>query len=80
MDIQAEVKKIIKNHFDVDDAALKPEASFIEDLKADSLALVELTLEFESKFEITIPQDDVVKIRTVQDAISYIEAARAKKS
>ncbi len=79
MDIQAEVKRIIKNHLDVDDAALKPEASFIDDLKADSLGLVELVLEFEETFDIDIPDEDVEKIRTVQDAVSYIES-HVKKS
>ncbi len=48
-------------------------SSFVDDLKADSLDVVELVMEFEDEFEITIPDDDYEKIRTVGDAITYIE-------
>jgi len=48
-------------------------SSFVDDLKADSLDVVELVMEFEDEFEITIPDDDYEKIRTVGDAIDYIE-------
>jgi len=71
-DIPAEVKRIIKEQLDVNDADIKPEASFIDDLGADSLGLVELVLAFEEAFEIDIPDEDTEKIRTVQDAIDYI--------
>ena len=77
-DITAEVKRIIKEQLDVDEASIKTDASFIDDLGADSLGLVELVLAFEEQFEIDIPDEDTEKIRTVQDAISYIEA-HAKK-
>jgi acyl carrier protein len=72
LDISAEVKRIIKEQLDVDEKEIKPEASFIDDLGADSLGLVELVLAFEEAFEIDIPDEDTEKIRTVQDAIEYI--------
>jgi acyl carrier protein len=77
-DIPSEVKRIIKEQLDVDEKDIKPESSFIDDLGADSLGLVELVLAFEEAFEIDIPDEDTEKIRTVQDAISYIEK-HAKK-
>ena len=72
-DIEAEVKAIIKEQLDVNEADIKPESTFIDDLGADSLGLVELVLAFEEKFEIDIPDEDTEKIRTVQDAVSYIQ-------
>ena len=72
-DIPSEVKRIIKEQLDVDEKDIKPESSFIDDLGADSLGLVELVLAFEEAFEIDIPDEDTEKIRTVQDAINYIE-------
>ncbi len=77
-DIPSEVKRIIKEQLDVDEKDIKPESTFIEDLGADSLVLVELVLAFEEAFEIDIPDEDTEKIRTVQDAIDYIER-NAKK-
>jgi len=77
-DIPSEVKRIIKEQLDVDEKDIKPESSFIDDLGADSLGLVELVLAFEEAFEIDIPDEDTEKIRTVQDAIEYIEK-NAKK-
>ena len=78
IDIPSEVKRIIKEQLDVDEKDIKPESSFIDDLGADSLGLVELVLAFEEAFEIDIPDEDTEKIRTVGDAIDYI-AAHAKK-
>ena len=78
IDIPGEVKRIIKEQLDVDEKDIKPESSFIDDLGADSLGLVELVLAFEEAFEIDIPDEDTEKIRTVQDAVSYIES-HAKK-
>jgi acyl carrier protein len=72
-DITAEVKKIIKEQLDVDEADIKAESTFIDDLGADSLGLVELVLAFEEAFEIDIPDEDTEQIRTVQDAVDYIE-------
>ena len=71
-DIAAKVKSIIKDQLDVEEADIKPESTFIDDLGADSLGLVELVLAFEEAFEIDIPDEDTEKIRTVQDAIDYI--------
>jgi len=71
-DIAPQVTKIIKEQLDVEEADIKPEASFIDDLGADSLGLVELVLAFEEAFEIDIPDEDTEQIRTVQDAVDYI--------
>ena len=72
-DITAEVKRIIKEQLDVDEKDIKPESTFIDDLGADSLGLVELVLAFEEAFEIDIPDEETEKIRTVQNAVDYIE-------
>ena len=72
-DVTAEVKRISKEQLDVDEKDIKEESTFIDDLGADSLGLVELVLAFEEAFEIDIPDEDTEKIRTVQDAVSYIE-------
>ncbi len=71
-DITAEVKRIITEQLDVDEGDIKLESTFIDDLGADSLGLVELVLAFEEAFEIDIPDEDTEKIRTVQDAVDYI--------
>jgi acyl carrier protein len=73
-DLEAEVKRIIKEQLDVDEKDIKPEATFIDDLGADSLGLVELVLAFEEAFEIDIPDEDTESIRTVKDAVDYISA------
>jgi acyl carrier protein len=73
MDIAEKVKEIISQQLDVDLAEVKEAASFIDDLGADSLAIVELVLAFEEQFEIDIPDEDTEKIRTVGDAVSYIQ-------
>ncbi len=72
-DIASEVKRLIKQQFDIEEKDIKPESTFIEDLGADSLGLVNLMLAFEEAFEINIPDQETEKIRTVQDAIDYIE-------
>jgi len=68
------VKKIIVEQLGVDDAEVTPEASFIEDLGADSLDTVELVMAFEEEFGIEIPDEDAEKIVTVKDAVEYIKA------
>jgi acyl carrier protein len=73
MDIAEKVKEIVAQQLDVDIAEVKEEAQFIEDLGADSLAIVELVLAFEEQFEIDIPDEDTEKIATVGDAITYIK-------
>ena len=72
-EIESKVKEIIADKLDVDEADVKPEASFTNDLGADSLDTVELIMEFEKSFNITIPDDQAEKIATVGDAIAYIE-------
>jgi acyl carrier protein len=73
MDVTAQVKEIIVDQLGVNDEQVKPEASFIEDLGADSLDTVELVMAFEEKFDIEIPDEDAEKLATVGDAISYLE-------
>ena len=78
-EIADKVKKIVVEHLGVEESKVTLEASFIDDLGADSLGLVELVLAFEEAFEIDIPDEDTEKIRTVQDAITYInQHAKAK--
>ena len=72
--IDAKVKELICQQLEVSEDQLTPQASFTEDLKADSLAVVELVLALEQEFDMEIPDEDTEKIRTVQDAISYIKA------
>ena len=72
-EIESKVKAIIVDKLGVDEAEVKPEASFTNDLGADSLDTVELIMEFEKEFGISIPDDKAEKIATVGDAISYIE-------
>ena len=72
-DIEAKVKAIIVDKLSVDESEVKNEASFANDLGADSLYTVELIMEFEKQFGITIPEDKSEKISTVGDAIAYIE-------
>ena len=73
-EIESKVKEIICNQLEVSPEQLRPEASFIDDLKADSLAVVELVLALEEQFKIEIPDEDTEKIKTVGDAINYIKA------
>jgi len=72
--IEEKVKEIIVDQLGVDAKEVNQEASFIDDLGADSLDTVELVMAFEEEFDIEIPDDDAEKILTVKDAINYIEA------
>ncbi len=72
-EIAEKVKAIIVDKLGVDAAEVKPEASFTNDLGADSLDQVELIMEFEKAFEIQIPDDQAEKISSVGEAIKYIE-------
>ena len=72
-EVESKVKAIIVDKLGVDEADVKPEASFTNDLGADSLDTVELIMEFEKEFGISIPDDKAEKIATVADAIKYIE-------
>jgi acyl carrier protein len=72
-DIEAKVKDIIINELGVEAEKVTPEASFVEDLGADSLDTVELVMAFEEEFGIEIPDEDAEKMQTVGDAVSYIQ-------
>ncbi|MDR0418664.1 MAG: acyl carrier protein [Prevotellaceae bacterium] len=72
-DVAAKVKAIIVDKLGVDEAEVVTSASFTNDLGADSLDTVELIMEFEKEFGVSIPDEDAEKIATVGDAVSYIE-------
>jgi len=72
-DIENKVKELICTQLEVSSEQLTPSTSFIDDLKADSLAVVELVLALEQEFKITIPEEDTERIKTVGDAIGYIK-------
>jgi acyl carrier protein len=76
-DVAAKVKEIVMNKLGVDDGQITPEASFTNDLGADSLDTVELVMEFEKAFNLQIPDEDAEKIATVGDAIKYIQSKSA---
>ncbi len=73
-DIATRVKNIIVDKLGVDEKEVTPEASFTNDLGADSLDTVELIMEFEKEFNIAIPDDEAEKITCVGDAVKYIES------
>ena len=72
-DLAERVKKIVVEHLDADSSKVDPKASFIDDLGADSLDIVELVMAFEEEFDVEIPDDAAETIQTVGDAISFIE-------
>jgi acyl carrier protein len=72
-DIFARLKKLIVELLEVDETKVTPEASFIDDLDADSLDFIELITAIEDAFGIEIPDEDAGKIQTVQDAVNYIK-------
>lgn len=78
-DIQKKVRDIIAAQLEIHIDKVKPEARFIDDLKADSLAVVELVLALEENFNIEIPDEDTEQIKSVGDAISYIESHQSPK-
>jgi acyl carrier protein len=71
--VEEKVKEIISKQLGVDQAEVTPEASFVEDLGADSLDTVELVMAFEEAFNIEIPDEDAEKITKVKDAVDYIK-------
>ena len=75
--IESKVKAIIVDKVGVEESQVTPEASFTADLNADSLDTVELIMEFEKEFGISIPDEDTQKINTVKDVIDYIEKLQA---
>jgi len=72
-DAQERLRKLIAEQLSVDEEEVIPEASFIEDLNADSLDLVELIMTLEEEFNLKISDEDAENIRTVQDAIDYLQ-------
>lgn len=74
MSIEEKVKNIIVEQLGVDSESVTAEASFIDDLGADSLDIVELVMTMEEEFDLEIPDDDAEKIKTVNDVINYIKA------
>ena len=79
MSVEERVKSIIVDQLGVDTEEVTPDASFVEDLGADSLDTVELIMAFEEEFGVEISDDEAEKIRKVRDAVEYIEK-RAKAS
>ena len=77
--VEQRVKKIVAEQLGVNEAEIKNESSFVEDLGADSLDTVELVMAFEEEFGIEIPDEDAEKITRVKEAVEYIEAHAKKK-
>jgi len=71
--VAEKVKQIIVEQLGVDENQVDPSASFVDDLGADSLDIVELVMAFEEAFDLDIPDDEAEKIKTVKDAVDYIE-------
>jgi acyl carrier protein len=76
-DVFSQVKDVIVEKLSVDADKVTPEASFVDDLGADSLETVELIMGLEDKFGLTIADEDAEKIRTVKDAVDYIASKQA---
>ena len=79
MSVEQRVIEIVCEHLAVNKETVNRNTAFIEDIGADSLDIVELIMELEEEFEITIPDDQAEKIKTVGEAIDYIEREQAKK-
>jgi len=73
MTVEERVKNIIVEQLNVDAESVTPEASFIEDLGADSLDIVELVMTMEEEFDLEIPDEDAEKIKSVGDVITYVQ-------
>ena len=76
MSVAERVKQIIVEQLGVDENQVEPSASFVDDLGADSLDIVELVMAFEEAFDLDIPDEDAEKIKTVKDAVDYIESKK----
>jgi acyl carrier protein len=73
-ELMSRLKEIVVDRLNVEEDQIKPEASFVEDLGADSLDIVELIMGIEEEFDIEIPDEDAEKLATVGDAINYVKA------
>ena len=73
MAVEGTIRKIIVDQLGVDEDEVTLEASFTDDLSADSLDIVELVMAFEEEFDIEIPDEDAEKIQTIGDAVAYLE-------
>ncbi|HLT58772.1 MAG: acyl carrier protein [Limnochordales bacterium] len=78
MDVLEKVKEIVAERLGVDQDEIEPGSSFVDDLGADSLDVVELVMAFEEEFDLEIPDEDVEQIATVQDAVNYIIERRGQ--
>jgi acyl carrier protein len=76
MAVADKIKQIIVEQLGVDEGQVDPSASFVDDLGADSLDIVELVMAFEEAFDLDIPDEEAEKIKTVKDAIDYIESKK----
>ena len=76
-EVYGKIKTLVSKHLNIDESEVTKEASFIEDLGADSLDTVELIMSFEEEFDIEIPDEDAESIKTVQNVIEYIEGHKA---
>ena len=72
-EVQAKLKEIVMDRLNAEEEQIKPEASFVEDLGADSLDIVELIMGIEEEFDIEIPDEDAEKLTTVGDALDYVK-------
>jgi len=78
VDVLEKVKEIVAERLGVDQDEIEPGSSFVDDLGADSLDVVELVMAFEEEFDLEIPDEDVEQIATVQDAVNYIIERRGQ--
>jgi acyl carrier protein len=76
-EIQADLAAIVEDIAGVDAAAVQPEKSFVDDLDVDSLSMVEIVVAAEEKFGVRIPDDEVKNLKTVGDAVDFIDSAQA---
>ena len=72
-EVQAKLKEIVMDRLNAEEEQIKPEASFVEDLGADSLDIVELIMGIEEEFDIEIPDEDAEKLTTVGEAMNYVK-------
>ena len=72
-EVQAKLKEIVMDRLNAEEDQIKPEASFVEDLGADSLDIVELIMGIEEEFDIEIPDEDAEKLTTVEEAMNYVK-------